>query len=407
MGSQAGEKSVALVCSGLREHNLRLQPWRYLSEVAQGLAHSGHPLTIISDGELSYPYQTIDGLPLFGVQSLRPLPARRHASLQRALAEIQPQVVLWNLGLSSLLYQDFSLYPGAQHAGIFTSPIYTLSELGHLGLAKLLRNRSLTTVHLFGTLLPKSYLRKRLLHSGLAALVTQTHTTRRQIEENNLWDGQIVVIAPGVDDVWRHVFPQAAWNVRGKLGFGARDCVVVYYGAPSQLRGLRTLLTAFEHARQEKPHLRLLVLSRWHPNQSGSVDKTLVQQTRNMQSAGLVRLVEGFLAPADLVLYVAAADIVALPFELVQSDAPLSILEARALGKPLVTTRVACLPELTASSPSYLAEPGDSLSLAVAIEQAVEGLSAQSGGYPANPDKLPARDWQAVGMEWSQLIRSL
>ena len=43
-------KSVCLVTSGLVEANLRLQPWRYLHEVARQLAGQGHYVTVVSDG---------------------------------------------------------------------------------------------------------------------------------------------------------------------------------------------------------------------------------------------------------------------------------------------------------------------------------------------------------------------
>jgi glycosyltransferase involved in cell wall biosynthesis len=132
-----------------------------------------------------------------------------------------------------------------------------------------------------------------------------------------------------------------------------------------------------------------------------------------------------------------ATDIVALPFELVPADAPLSILEAQALGKPIVTTRVASLPEMAAAGVSYLAEPADPVSLAQALLEAAVDLGRQQSEdslavarepldslavacrpldslavacrplEPPEQDKRMIRSWRKVGEEWSQLVQAL
>ena len=107
----------------------------------------------------------------------------------------------------------------------------------------------------------------------------------------------------------------------------------------------------------------------------------------------------------------AACDLVALPFEIVPSDAPLSLLEAQALGKPVVTTNVGCLAELVSQGAGYLAQPADPHSLAQALRQAACDLHTQAGRTaPTNgalETRREARSWQQMGEEWSSLIQSL
>jgi glycosyltransferase involved in cell wall biosynthesis len=64
---------------------------------------------------------------------------------------------------------------------------------------------------------------------------------------------------------------------------------------------------------------------------------------------------------------VAGCDAIALPFEIVPSDVPVSILETMALGLPLVTTDIACLPELVPDGAGLVIAPGRPELLADAI----------------------------------------
>jgi glycosyltransferase involved in cell wall biosynthesis len=390
-------KRIVLISSKLHESNKRLQPWRYLIEVALGLAQDGHSVTLISDGaRLPDPGEHLCGLPLFRLPGLRPRAGQGYSSLRDALAAIRPQVILWNAGLTSLLYQDFHLYPPAANIAIFTSPLYTLPELARLGPGDLFRYRSLAAVHLLGSLLPRRLLRSRLRRSGLRLLVTQTGATRDQLRQARLWPGPIEVIPPAVDKAWRPLPPAERLLARQELGFTPADCVVVYFGSPAPLRGLPDLVQAVELARRENPFLKLLVLSRRRPGELRSEDRSLSRFTSS--NPAFIRLVDGLLDPPALVRFVAAADLAALPFRLVPSDAPLSLLEARSLGLPVVTTRVACLPELAAPGPHYLADPAAPASLARALLQAA-----------ANPP-LPAparRDWREVQQAWSGLLQAI
>jgi glycosyltransferase involved in cell wall biosynthesis len=114
-----------------------------------------------------------------------------------------------------------------------------------------------------------------------------------------------------------------------------------------------------------------------------------------------IKLVSDHLSAGKLVDYVAAGDVVALPFELVPSDAPLSPLEAVALGKPLVMTDVACLPELLNHNPGYITRPADPAALTDSLLKALreDHGRAQGGTF--------SRSWADVGREWSALLEAI
>jgi glycosyltransferase involved in cell wall biosynthesis len=289
--------------------------------------------------------------------------------------------------------------------GIFTSPLYRPAELARLGAGRLVRGHRLSGLHLLCSLLPDALFRRQDLENRLRALVVQTETTQRHLQERRLWRGSIEVIQPGVDSVW--LSPHDGDAARRALGYANNDIVVTYFGSPAPLRGLPTLLRAFAQARHQEAALKLLVLSRQPAGQISKESRQRQRLLQRLQIDNVTRWLDGCLEPFELACYVAAADIVALPFELAPSDAPLSVLEARALGKPLVTTRVACLPELAAGGEHYLAHPADPLSLAQAILQARAGLrknaiqTAERGDCGGIP-----RPWQAMQAQWAQYIQA-
>jgi glycosyltransferase involved in cell wall biosynthesis len=333
---------------------------------------------------------------------------RANPALPAALRELKPELMLWHVGLTSFLHQSFETGLDIPTLGIFSSPLYQPQEIFRLGLRKLVQGYRLSAVHILGTLVPRPGLRRLAQRSKLRALTVQTQTTRRQLLESGLWSQPIEVIPPGVDEIWTR--PQKPGEMRARLGYSPADKVVLYFGSPAPLRGLPTLLEAFELARRVNPSFKLLILNRRRGDELLQEDAHLHRQLNHSGLGQYVKVVSGFLDEKMLIRHVAAADIVALPFELVPSDAPLSILEAHALGKQVVTTRVACLPELAGQGLSYLAQPANPTSLARALAQAATTPSPPRGprsGLAAGDTARPHRSWTEVGAEWSQLIQSL
>jgi glycosyltransferase involved in cell wall biosynthesis len=381
------KRRICLVSAGLHGVNLRLQPWRYLFETARGLSQAGHHVTVLTDHPAVKEHAAWKGIPLIRLPSVSDPFYRRNHALIEALIHLQPEIILWHTGLTSFLHQKFFIPEGARATGIFTSPLYRLGDLMRLGLPALLRNPSLSAIHLIGSLLPHKLIRRCMHQSGLVMLVTETRTTAQKLTSDHLWRGPLQTIMPGVDDFWFQNHRARGKAFRETLGFKSTDKVILYFGSPAPLRGLPVLRQAFQLARTKNSTLRLLILSR---NSKGD------EQTPGPDPA--IQIVNGFLDVDQVAGYVSASDVVALPFLLVPSDAPLSVLEACAQGKPIVTTRVACLPELAERGRAHLAEPGDPVSLADALLQAAADESTSA---------YPPRLWADAGVEWSHLVENL
>ena len=402
-------RSICLVSGAMVAGNLRLQPWRYLHEVARQLAARGHAVTLLSDGAGAAPApEDLQGVAVRRVRAIGGPRWRGEAELRSAIEQARPDVVLWHVGLTSFLHQRPVWLNDIPAAGIFTSPVYRPRELARLGLGRIVAGYRLSAAHLLGALVPRRLIRQSLRAGALRGLVVQTDATRRRLIEDGLPPDQISLIPPGIDDAWGAHADDG--RLRGELGYRPSDTVVLYFGSPAPLRGLHALIRATEIARQLDPSLKLLVLSRRRAGELIREDAGL----RRLLSGAVgrhVRVVRGFLAEQELVRHVAAGDVVALPFELIPSDAPLSLLEARALGKPVVTTALGCLAELVAGGAGYLAQPGDPHSLARALLRADADLQDRRilgiASGAAHIKRPQARSWRQVGLEWSNLVQSL
>lgn len=388
-------RSVCLIAGGLSMPHSRLQPWRYLVEVARGLAGQGHVVLLVSN--CPGVREDINGVQVCRLESIHNPVLGGNKSLKHLLLQNQPEVTLWHTGLLSFLHQDFSLSASPKNIAIFTSPIYRFKDLVKIGPVKLLRGLYLSGAHLLGSCLPHSFIRSRIERSRLDALVVQTLTTCQQLRELGVRDKPIVVISPGVDPEWH---PQGSGDLSAPSSLERlnKDQVVfIYFGPADPLRGFDTLLHAFASACAQDPCLRLKVLLRGQDENTANVTSPSIQITADS------------LSPGGLASRVSAADVIALPFELVPSDAPLSLLEAAALGKPVVTTPAACLPELVQAVPHFFARPADVESLCQALMQAARHIreTREDGGKLGFAKPRRARTWQEVGQEWSQLIQSL
>ena len=406
----ASRRSVLLIASSLTEENAPLQPWRYLLETGRQLAAQGYKMYFITDRTtLSDASDDLYGVPVWRVKSVSNPRWHANAELFRLVKKLNPATVLWHMGLTSILHQRYALPVRAPIIGIFTSPIYRLQELRQPGLPKILAGYRLSLIHLLGALIPRPILRHCLNHNdNVHHVVVQTATLGRRLRDSGLWRGPLSIIPPGVDDAWHPVKPDVISAERDKLGYTASDKVVVYFGSPAPLRGLSTLVRAFKRAVRTEPKLNLLILSRQRAGELAAADAHLRRLLQDCTLRDHVQIISGFLPQADLVRHVAAADIVALPFEIVPSDAPLTVLEARALHKPIVLTPIACLPELAGDDKTiFFAEPSNPVSLSSAIERMVNCLSAFTDESQNRQDNSFAQQsWEGNRAAWSKLLQS-
>ena len=118
---------VCIICYGLREHNIRLQPWRYISEIAGGLLTKNFDVTIITDGYSEKDY--VNGIQTIHISKLRKFPFQSNPELVSLLKSEQPNVILWSVSALDYLYLNIFKQVDIPIIGMFSGPIYRLSGI--------------------------------------------------------------------------------------------------------------------------------------------------------------------------------------------------------------------------------------------------------------------------------------
>ena len=140
----------------------------------------------------------------------------------------------------------------------------------------------------------------------------------------------------------------------------------MYFTSPLTLRGTDTLVKAFAKVRKEKK-CKLIFLSRIDDPELKKEEIILKKIARKYNVLDSMKIYSDYLSHNDLKKYISTADLVCIPFKIVISDVPISILEAMSLGKPVISTNVASIPELLSNGVTINANDPKSLAKCILI----------------------------------------
>jgi len=143
-------------------------------------------------------------------------------------------------------------------------------------------------------------------------------------------------------------------SVRGKLGLGGTDFLVIMVGRLDPIKGHRCLIDAVRAVAGQIPGLRVLMI--------GRAESEKYRQELLARSADLPIEWLGHCARDALVELMSAADASLVTSEF--DTQPTVVLESLALGLPVVATRVGAVPEMVSADVGFVVERGDSEAIA-------------------------------------------
>lgn len=369
---------VALFSSGFTAAQLRLQPWLTLGEVGRRLQAAGHEVCVATDAA--------DAADL-------PLPARRFSSLagtaSRAIADWLRDFAPDRAVVS---VSPFSLATAGWHGALRRDASwaflpYALYEHGEMAAAWPHLIRADRWGFGRNLLVPGPVWRSRL-RRRFRGVICQSRRTARRLGDSVTTN----VIPPGIE--------LANWTPADAPDAGERprERPFVYVGSPKAIRGFDVMLDAFALL-PDGPRLRVLA-------RGASVGDEAALRSR-LAARGLADRVEvrgGWLDAAGLAREIRDATAVLLPFVLVPSELPVSVMEVVACGTPVITTDIDGLPEAVGAA-GRVVPPGDAPALAKAIRELAE--------LPAHATTLRRaclarrrryHDWSEVAGMWTRLL---
>lgn len=375
---------VCIVCYGLRENNIRLQPWRYIFEIANGLIRKNIDVAIITDGFLEG--QNINEIPITYLKRLRKLPFQSNTELISLIKSKKPDVILWSITGFDYLYLNILKQTGVPVIGIFTGPIYKLSDIARVGAYDILKNIRFLSGHILYASLPSFFIRKIVNSSYCSKVFVMSRKNKEIIIELGGDNNKVVHIPVGIDES-DFATANEYNSIINKYNLDKNAFNILYLGSPLNLRGIDSLIKSFSKVENKFPHIKLLILSRRRNSELGSEELNIQNLILKLGIEKNVQIISGFLDKEEVKKFIDISDLIALPFKIVPSDVPTSILESMAMGKTVISTSIDGIPELLEDGRGFVVKPNkeedlaEKIALLIKNKDLTESIGKKAASY--------------------------
>ena len=192
-------------------------------------------------------------------------------------------------------------------------------------------------------------------------ITTNARFTAEYVSKQEGWAMDKIKVIPNAAVVLQLSSAEIRRATRQTLGFTADDLVIICVGTISRKKGHDILVSAFARTCDELPHIKLLVVGR------GPMRDTIERTVAKMKLESRVKFT-GYRNDVQRLLI--ASDILALASR--WESQPNVIMEAMAVGLPVVATRVGGVPELVDDGVSgLLVDSEDEAQFAAALVRLV------------------------------------
>ena len=350
---------------------IRALPWKYAYELAKRLIAKGHDITLLTDASPAGMSFAERNQPLDVPVRLAPATSRLPMSYGMDPGEAMHIIKDFNPDLAYFLCDPLGGYYVKQLKRVNVPFLVHVSKNFH-PMSKILlsmKDYSSFPPYFYFLNSPLAKFAVRLLNQKEIVKVTVPSVSiKKSLENCGVERTKIKVLPMTFDkDILSHPDMGLEQNtVLEKLGFNETDFIVTYFGPPHTRRGINELIQAISILKTRVP-IKLLLLLRLNPMQSTSIVRSYEKKISKLNVANRVTLIANVLPKNTLIDFLKLSDVVALPFKFIDEEPPLTILEAMALGKPVITTKVGSLPEIIGRERGLLIETGSSRELAQAI----------------------------------------
>lgn len=363
----------------------RLQPWLTVYQVALVLIENGYEVHVLTDcGQ-----ETCDGIIFHQVRSLRGPNAHQ---IIKTIREISPDVIVISVTpLSMMTCTWYRKIENIKKIAFFSYSPYTKKEI-----IKSLMLLSVKDIFEFAKhlIVPKNIFDK-CLNLYFDASICQSLRTFERLHSSILSTTNntqhVHFIPPGID--------KRIWKLKEKKI--SCKTMFLYTGSLSKIRGFSILIDAFSSIQMKDCKLRVLARGA-----DGNFLKDIVEEIDRRGLGDSVSIRGGWIAIDDLKREIYQADMVVLPFVLVPSELPVTLMEAIACGTPVLVTDIDGLP-------SAIGEAG-----LVVPHVDIPGLSRNMEKFHGSLElkqKLNnacltecnrMESWDSIGKKWIKVIES-
>jgi phosphatidylinositol alpha-1,6-mannosyltransferase len=414
---------VTMVCQGFDRSSILLQPWRRVYEISRRLVKGQVSVRLISDWTQAFGTRTqtekVDGVEItrFGHLALAPLTRKRE--LIKAILESKPDVLVWFGTAGSAWYLNQLRSIEKPIIWDIENDVYTLGLFTHFSLREVVNpHHKLLLPQLSTAMCPRIIIRNVANSDMINKIVVPSRCAKTSLCGLGVREQKIRIISSGLDKDDQN-FQRAHAQIQIKeakkeLGLRSEEFLVTYFGSPCTLRGVDTVILSIPKILAKIRKARFLVLSRRSLEQHSerqhlrTEENYLRNLVRRLGVEDHVEIVTGILEKSKLQKYLQASDVIALPFKIVLSEPPLSILEAMRLGKIVVTTNLESIAEIVGNGRGILIEPAHKDQLAAALLFVSQHLE-EAGHWGRNAARFSVTfpNWDDIAREYATLVTSV
>lgn len=231
--------------------------------------------------------------------------------------------------------------------------------------------------------------------SSVSSVIVYGKSIIKYLSALGINENKIRIIAYGVDTKKFHPIANID-TVRIKYGFKSHELIILYVGRLEPVKGIDYLLKAIFRVFNKFDNVKLLIVG------DGSLRYKV--QKASQKSGGKI-IFMGY--RKDIPEIINIADVVVLPS--LSEGLPLTVLEAQACGKPVIATRVGCVPDAVINNKTgILVEPKSIDSLSSALLRILEDdLLRKKLSINALKYVLRKYNWDNIILKYENLYKEL
>jgi glycosyltransferase involved in cell wall biosynthesis len=321
--------NILIASHDLVHENCHLMPWRTVFEVNKHLRKFGQNSFLLSLGKTNNSIQLENKE--YNILNIRKAYEFLANDLKEVVVKISPDLIIWPIAWREprkrmRIIRSFNIpligyFPG----GIYSlkSALFAFKKIG-------IKNSSPYLIEAICQMMRTLNFFKE---NGFNHLIALTELTYKKAISAGWAHDKIDYIPPGKDDdvakSSNEIYPK---NISEKL---KTNSYYLFMGPPSKIRGIFELLKAFNKAAEKIPNTFLVCLFRSDPNLKKSHIKAYISKLKHNDR---IFTVWESLTKSKLNSIIFNCHALVLPFLLVPSEIPITIIEAISWNKPIITT---------------------------------------------------------------------
>ena len=409
---------VTFVCAGFARSTILLQPWRRVYEISRRLSSKGISVTIITDKKSEEPQtEKIIDIIVKRTDRLTFVPIIGKQNLIRLMLENDPDLIVWYGTPTSALFLTQFRKVKKPFFWDIDSDIYNLQGFRRFSFREFFDPHHFFFLQqLVSALFPRCMVRMIANSSLIDRIIVPSQALRNSLCTIGVKPEKTEIIQSTIDSRSNSSLESSKNSecIQDGTDHKNKQFVATYFGSPCTLRGVDTAILGINKILKNHQNIRLIILSRPGLGKSSTEqylkaeEKYLIKLVRDLGIENNVEIVSGVLNKSTLIQYLCRSDAILLPFKLILSEPPLSILEAMSFGKVVITTNLGTISEIIGNNRGILIEPSNPQSLAQAVLFLIDHPEKQMAiGQNAKKFVSNLPNWDQIARQYENLINQI